>query len=365
MSDKRYANHHMTRRVEFDSLPYAVSDRTLRIAVGIFLLLLGALGMLAIPLSSPILPGLRGGNLLEAVLTASAGIVIWVIAAIYITRGVSLKITTETVSYSFRTLGHREKWSEPLASYQGVTLYGEMVLEGLVYHVLLVHSRADRSILLQRKASEMKAWGAVQHFAQVLNLPAIESDSDAQSVRETEDIGKSVRQLYAEGKLEVDFDSSSPAPRHVDVCEFPGATEVRISASPHIAYPLICVFLAVVFSISAYRWPIFLLEYPAIICLVYAICAVPMWVWSVIHRQRLRFSDGAVELINELVSITWTKASMNLDEILAVSISAQRELADKTVILRGSSKSIRIGAWLNQKDLCWLRSYLLHHITSS
>ena len=44
-----------------------------------------------------------------------------------------------------------------------------------------------------------------ENYARLLNLPQIISTDEGIAVRETEDIGKSLQQLYAEGKIKNDF----------------------------------------------------------------------------------------------------------------------------------------------------------------
>ena len=136
------------------------------------------------------------------------------------TRG-TLRITSDEVAFHRKSLFGAEHWTEPLRQYAGVLKMEETRGGGAgartttytVYVLKLHHRDREKRITLYESAAESGLRARWERYASSLNLPAIEETDEGFVSRDVEDLDKSVRELFKEKKIEIDFDPSQPPPK--------------------------------------------------------------------------------------------------------------------------------------------------------
>jgi len=125
--------------------------------------------------------------------------------------------TPSAVTCSKLTPFGKRQWTEALANYRGVlasvahvrTRYYPFSL----HKVVLQHCQdRRRSVMLYLSRSSEDFRRKHKHYARLFGLPALMETPDGLEQQAAEDVGTSVREQVAAGRLEMDFDGSSPPP---------------------------------------------------------------------------------------------------------------------------------------------------------
>ena len=146
----------------FGSLPFHAEHRSSRTGAALLLLLLvPVLSMVIVPVGLVLVfAGHEVGEAMAqhplAAAILSAGLIAWVAlflipAKRIIQRGWnhrSVRITTERVTVSDRGLFGSKLWTAPLVEFRGITHHVRATLSGVSHELILLHSVADRSVLL-------------------------------------------------------------------------------------------------------------------------------------------------------------------------------------------------------------------------
>ena len=136
-----------------------------------------------------------------------------------------IKVHPDFVKVTEQGLNARN-WEEPVSAFEGVLRRRDTETRGSGQHsytvtvhlVELIHPDEKKTLRLYKADEEegiRKLW---EDAARALNLPALDETADGVVARAPEDLGKSIRELAAEGKVSVDFDADALPPKGI-TCE--------------------------------------------------------------------------------------------------------------------------------------------------
>ena len=149
----------------------------------------------------------------------------------------SYEFTPEHVKRRWRTLLGKKEWIEPYSNYQGVLMYEEYHSGGenrssYTEHIVkLKHSSEESKDVELYNSRQHEGFRAqTERYCRLFSLPALRQHEDGTlEERAVEDLDKSVRDLVAEGRMEVTFDPTRPPPGEVLKLSIEGQG-LRISA---------------------------------------------------------------------------------------------------------------------------------------
>lgn len=158
--------------------------------------------------------------------------------------------------YRHKSLFSKRAWDERLSKYEGVLARSEYHpgrknrSSYTLYIVELLHPDKQRRIKLWESCNSSGHRANWETYSRQLALPALWQDkgNEEYTQRAPEDLDKSVRELAAEGKLEISFDSTAAVPEKVELNVQGEQLEVVITAHkiPLIMLPMIlippCIF---------------------------------------------------------------------------------------------------------------------------
>jgi len=262
-----YDGLNLTQTGSADSLPLKLEMRASRKAIFIPIVVAIVLVFLAFNIVDMVPAYMLGGegSPLHTYLPWAIG----AIAFVYIARSLksafagptTIAVDKTAVTVHSGSKSAKTKWSEPLANYKGVRWKrfaihedrGKRVRTRYRHVIELVHPDADKTVplflretgranalatlALARKAFAAKDLSADQraelqdsaarlgddagannprghweHFASVLDLPAIDARDGAESVRAAQDVDKSIKTLAEEGKVSDSWQETAPPP---------------------------------------------------------------------------------------------------------------------------------------------------------
>ena len=122
-------------------------------------------------------PAMRSKPL--AVATLAMGLVVWAALFLIPAKRIiqrrwnhrSVRITIERVTVSDSGLFGSKLWTAPLVEFRGITHHVRATLSGVSHELILVHSLADRSVLLH--AADGIARSTIERAVALLCLPEI------------------------------------------------------------------------------------------------------------------------------------------------------------------------------------------------
>ncbi len=158
-------------------------------------------------------------EMLSLLLFSIVGLVLFGIGLKKITTRRVIEISESTVKYQQRSIFGRKSWEEALSNYKGVWSHSVQYTgsnhssEYTVYKLDLLHPNRKRRLALYASRSSDGLRARQQNYCRQLQVPALEGeDEENLTVREVEDIGKSVGELAREGRIDTDFDPSAAPP---------------------------------------------------------------------------------------------------------------------------------------------------------
>ena len=269
-----------------------------------------------------------------------------------------LLIDRNGVSCDMRSLFRRERWHAPLNGYRGVLLKTVVIRRGKssirADAVYLEHRRDnDRSVPLfvsTDAAAARRQWEAAAKF---FDLDALEVTVDGEVARAPRDLDKSVRELAAEGKLDVDFEARPPPPSLR--ARYDGSALVVTTAEPtlpkKLTLPALLGLVAVAF--------IFPLVGPLI-----AVGAGGWLLWDRFVGQELRIEAGAVVHKWLLPWRTVREARIAADRIEAVRVEAAAGGRRAHLAVVSDERTLRFAGGRPREALQWARQAVLAHVAA-
>jgi hypothetical protein len=222
---KTYGSTGSAFRMEFSGLPTTHVEKGSKIG-GLFIVFFSLLwgGIPSLILLNALVQGTFEPMMTPLLIFTVIGLGIFLLGLWQATRVQTTRIDEHTVSVDTRwVFGHR-LWSEPKSRYEGVLSRSEWHSGGknsssYTLHVVeLWHPDNKKRIRLYASRSDEGLRKIREGYCRSLNMPALEGDGPERTVRDVEDLDKSVRDLVEEGKLAVNFDPvKQPPPRGIGI----------------------------------------------------------------------------------------------------------------------------------------------------
>lgn len=265
------------------------------------------------------------------------------------------------------------QWREPLSAYQGVMRHTRHVRTKnssyTLYMIDLVHPDSDRKINLYtdtRKGGFREKW---EEFSRRLALPALEEGEGGVVRREAADLDKSVGELIAEGKVEIDFDILARPAKGV-AASFEGDVVVLTRTGPvnpwwgsliAVLFPLIFVGVAV----FAPDMPWFKRYLFGGVGALFEVVFVIGVVTDILSRQRLRVGPAGV-LVNRAYSGRETGGKrIDAAGIETVTIARKSNGSRPALAIAGDRETLTFGRGLPRRSLEFAMNTVLAKIAET
>lgn len=273
-----------------------------------------------------------------------------------------------SVRVSGRTPFGREEWSASLSAFDGVAwrVIRQRRRRGppRVWQIIeLVHPEPARTLPLHVRESRQDARGEWEGLARTLGVPAIDARHGAPHARAPEDLDKSVRELFAEGR-------AGPAWQPGDAP--PPGLSWQAEGDPQAGTD------ALVVRLHARRFALWLYLLPAAIgaLAIYdgiadgELFAVPIglalivapavyWLAEPGRPRALRITREDVALADPM-PLAKDAGPLRLERIEEIRVAQPRSrvAGAPTLLIASDAGEIRTGQGLSQEALEWLRRYL-------
>ncbi|MCH8558893.1 MAG: hypothetical protein LAT84_13795 [Balneolia bacterium] len=281
-----------------------------------------------------------------------------------------IKIDNNTVSFNKKTLFNHTVWTEPKSRYKGVRAWTEHRSGGknqssyTMYFVELYHDDKKKRVLLFESRAPKDFRATFEKFSRDLNLPALEGHGDELIARDASDLDKSVRELAAEGKIDVDFDPSRRPPEGVEASMQDGKLRIKLPPAP---IDPVASGVGLFFVIILTGAGLFADEAPRFLVVVAAgifMFLLSMIIYNYKAPKIVAIGRDRVLYYREAPWGDTAGDYIKTDEIESVYVGKEHEnQGRKGVMLVSDKKRIKLGEGLPDETLNWLRSCVLGIIT--
>ncbi len=211
--------------VDISALPVKHQDKR-SVGVGIFLMVFALLwgGVPTLLLIRTLLSGDFEPGMLFILLFSIIGLALFMFGLKLVTTRRVIEISEDTVHFTQRSIFGTKSWKELVTNFKGIWSHSVYYSGGknssgyTAYKLELLHPDRKKRIRLYESRSPEGLRARQQNYCRKLQLPALEGDDEASlTVREVEDLGKSVGELAREGRIEVDFDPTQSPPAGIEL----------------------------------------------------------------------------------------------------------------------------------------------------
>jgi hypothetical protein len=252
-----------------------------------------------------------------------------------------------------------KQWREPLSAYQGVMRHTRRVRTKnssyTLYMIDLVHPDGDRTINLYTDTREGGLREKWEEAARRLALPALEEGEGGMVRREVGDLDKSVGELIAEGKVEIDYDTLSQRAKGLAV-SFEGDVVVLTRTGPvnpwwgsliAVLFPLIFVGVA----IYAPDMPWFMRYLFGGLGALFEVAFVIGVLTDILSRQRLRVGPAGVWVNRAYGGSETGGKQIDATGIETVTIARKSGGSRPALAIAGDRETVTFGRGLSRRSL--------------
>ena len=252
-----------------------------------------------------------------------------------------------------------KQWREPLSAYQGVMRHTRRVRTRnssyTLYMIDLVHPDSARRINLYTDTSDRGFRLKWEEFARRLSLPAMEEGEGGMVRREAGDLDKSVRELIAEGKVDIDYDALSRPVTGLAVT-FEGDVVVltRTGAANSWWGSLIALLFPLIFVGVAVYAP----DMPGVarylfggLGALFEVLFVAGVMIDLLSRQRLRVGPAGVRVNRAYRASDSAGKRLEIAEIETVSIARKSNGSRPALAIAGDRETLIFGRGLPRRSL--------------
>ncbi len=265
------------------------------------------------------------------------------------------------------------QWREPLSAYHGVMRHTRRVRTKnssyTLYMIDLVHPDSDRRINLYTDTSDGGFRDKWEAFARRLSLPALEEGEGGMVRREAADLDKSVGELIAEGKVEIDYDTLSRPAKGLAV-SFEGDVAVLTRTGPANAWwgSLIAVLFPLIFvgvAIYAPDMPMFMRYLFGGLGVLFEVAFVIGVLVDLLSRQRLRVGPAGVS-VNRAYSGSESKGKrIETARIETVTIARKSSGSRPALAVASDRETLNFGGGLPRRSLEFAMNTVLAKIAET
>ncbi len=354
-------------RVDLSRIPATHVERSPK-ALGIFLIVFSLFwgGIPAAILIISLATGQFGPEMLLLLIFAVIGAAIMLAGLRVMTHRRTLTIGPDEVSAESKSLFGRKSWREPLERYRGVLKRREHHSGGknsasyTLHIVELYHDERKKRIRLHTSRSEEGLRGVWKDCARRLHVPALEKSGGELTVRNVEDLDKSVRELAGEGKLEFDFDPDRPPPEGFDLQVVEDGLCVGLPSQKATVFGIgfVMLFCAVFVYVGFFVDGAPLIF--GIIGLLFFLLSAGGMVWTSLSRRMVTIGPEQIRLFHRTPWGDTGGKVLRTDDIDAVKIGKTAEGHGRDgVIIATEDSSVMLAQGLPAEKLQWLRNCVL------
>ncbi len=361
-----------SRHIDLSSLPITHEDKGNKVA-GIFLILFSLLwgGIPTLILLAAVSDGDFEPAMLFLLIFTLIGAALLAVGVGVFTHRKTIRIDDEHVSVDSRSIFGRKTWTEPLSGYRGILLRSEYHSGGknrssyTLYIVELYHENRKKRIRLYQSLSPSDFRRFWQESCRYLNMPGLEGEEGNMTVRDAQDLDKSVRELAQEGKLDVVFDPEKPPPTGFDL-KIDGG-KLRISM-PRGHGGAIGLLLGMLFAGVFIYIGFFIDDAPlafGIVGLIFLGIMIAATIWTAISQKMLLVAPESIRVFHHTPWGDTGGTELPVERITNIRIGrpSENNQARKGVVLTTADRCLSIGQGLRDDALQWLQSCLLTVIT--
>ena len=288
----------------------------------------------------------------------------------------------KTFRYRHKSVFGSKAWDESLSKYEGILARSEYHSGGrnsspsyTLYIVELMHPDKQRRITLWQSRSSSGHRASWKKFSRQLALPALKQDEDGEEYTrsDAEDLDKSVRELAAEGKLEITFDSVANVPEKLELDIQGDQLEVVICnrmMPPGIMLTVMLIFfgpLATVtiwggfFSVASNIFS----RIVAVFVGVFIVFIVYRGIWLSVTTPLVRINRKGLHILRRTPWGETQGTRIRADAIEDVRVGKATDRQNSSsVVVETDAGNHAIGARLDKDALEWLKNCILNKIAT-
>ncbi|WP_417914872.1 hypothetical protein [Candidatus Electronema sp. JM] len=272
--------------------------------------------------------------------------------------------------YRHKSLFGSKAWDEPLSKYKGVLARSEYhsgsknCSSYTLYIVELLHPDKQRRIRLYQSrwsCSHRAIWKA---YSRQLALPALWQDAEKEEYTQydTKDLGKSVRELAAEGKLDISFNPVATVPESLQLNIQGDQLEVEIS---NFKIPLKMLPLAILMPLGLPAIFIWIGGYVTIVGVLIVAFFAGALIWASITTTLVRIKREGLHILSRTPWGETQGKRIRADTIENVRVGKTREdmtgqsQISRAVVVETAAGDYTIGQDIDEDALEWLKNCIL------
>lgn len=294
----------------------------------------------------------------------------WIVSALFMSyiRYRKILFDGKNIQIVDRQIGGKKNiYKEALKNYEGVQLRIEFFQFGFLnknrYIIELRHKNLHKVAPLYISTSGKNIRSKWKYYAKKLNLPALILTNDGLVKRDVEDLDKSVKELFREGKLKNDYNAADSLPESVILVRKKDKTVIKMAKILWDAYNIIA-------------WGIIILAAAALLAFVFAydggfsstvfvigsllvlLCAII----SLFRRDKIAIKKHKLVIVHKFPLRNLKKDEINKNDIEAIVVTENPATGRYFLSITSNTKNVIFGKKMPAEALDWIRKYLVNNI---
>lgn len=282
----------------------------------------------------------------------------------FFTRGRQC-IHSDCIEMDKSSLFGKQKWRESINNYEGVLYRSEYHSGGknrasyTLYIVELHHPDKKKIVRLYQSKSSANFRAIWEDYCRTLNMPALEEGDGEMIRRDVEDLDKSVRELVAEKKIQVNFDPSENPPNDVNLTVEDQLLKITILKRKFSFFGFLFtllfsgVFIYIGFFVD--QCPVFF----GIVGVFLALVFFGIALWSIFCKPQARLSKDGMHLLYLTPWGDTPGTHIQAQRIEQISIKKVLNRRLKAVVISTDDQEKAFGEGMNNESLEWVRNCML------
>jgi len=252
---------------------------------------------------------------------------------------------------------------ESIKNYIGVRFRIEFLAFGFInrnrYIVELIHPNPQKIVPLYISTHNYNIRKYWEGYARAFNLPAMIETDEGITIRQIEDLGKSVKEMSNAWKLKEKFNPQSPVPSSLIVKRKDRKIIIKIKNRLWDAYTIIGIiftFLAATFSVIGFcLFNNFSITFGSAILTIVAVA-------SLLNKEKLVLKKYKIVNVHKFI-FSYKKDEIDKTNIEAVDVTINPATGRHYIAIISDEKTIIFGKKLPIGDLRWLKNFLLYELS--
>ncbi len=295
---------------------------------------------------------------------------LWVVASLFMSyiRYRKILFDGNVVQIIDRRIGGKKiTYKEKLQNYEGVQMRIEFFQFGFLnrnrYIIELRHKNLHKVAPLYISTSSKNIRARWKFYAKSLNLPALIQTDSGLVRRNVEDLDKSVKTLYKEGKLQNEYDASEPLPASVVVVRKKDKTVIKMAKILWDAYNLIILGIItiaiIVLGIVCIQGQN-ISPAAAISCLLLLCGGIVL----LLRRDKIAIKKHKFVIVHKFPFCNFKNDEISKGDTEAVVVTENPATGRYFLSLTSNTKNVVFGKKMPAEDLNWVRKYLINDIVT-